>query len=333
MKELGSILENLNGLPGETAVLATLVRIEGSSYRRPGARMLLMNGRTRIGSISGGCLEEDIAERARRVMEGGTAELAIYDTTNENDLVWGVGTGCRGIVHVLIEPIGAKRPAWVGTLSDNLRHRVNTGLCVGFSPEAGFLGTRLMAELASVPQDGAFNQIVEPPPCLTLFGAGEDARPLSRMAKELGWYVTVVDSRGALATRERFPEADSVVVAPCGSLDEHVELDAHSYVVVMTHRYEDDLRLLQVLLSRPPAYVGVVGSRQRTERILEHLQEQDAVGSDALAVLSAPVGLDIGASSPEEIALSIVAEVQCVMTGKGAARLRDRKAPIHARAA
>jgi xanthine dehydrogenase accessory factor len=174
--------------------------------------------------------------------------------------------------------------------------------------------------------------VIEPPPCLTLLGAGEDARPLSKIAKELGWCVTVVDSRAALASAIRFPEADAVVVAPCGSLDEYVELDQGSYVIVMTHRYEDDLSLLKVVLARAAAYVGVVGSKDRTERLMEQLRKDGTVmNADALVALSAPAGLDIGATTPEAIALSILAEVQCVMTGRSAGRLRDRRSPIHAR--
>jgi xanthine dehydrogenase accessory factor len=334
LKEIGSILAALRASPGQRAALATLVRIEGSSYRRPGARMLLIAGRERVGSISGGCLEEDVSERATLVVATGVAQLAVYDTANENDLVWGVGTGCRGVVHVLIEPITENRPAWVGILEANLRGRVNTGLSVGFGLEAGFIGTRLTEDLSVIPQAGALNEVIEPPPCLTVFGAGEDAKPLSRIAKELGWCVTVVDSRAALASVGRFPEADAVVVAPCGSLDEHVELDQRSYVVVMTHRYEDDLRLLKIVLSRKAAYVGVVGSRQRTERLMDQLRNEGAaINTDALEALSAPVGLDIGATTPEAIALSILSEMQCVMTGRNAGRLRDRKSSIHARVA
>jgi xanthine/CO dehydrogenase XdhC/CoxF family maturation factor len=296
--------------------------------------MLFIPDRERIGSISGGCLEEDVAARARRVVATGRPELAVYDTTNENDLIWGVGTGCRGVVHVLIEPIGTVRPLWIEALESNLAGRESTELSVGFGQGSGFLGTRLAKNLSELERDGAFNEEVTPPPSLVLFGAGEDARPLSRLAKELGWCVTVVDSRSALATRERFPVVDAVLVAPCGSLDEHIELDERSHVVVMTHRFEEDLRLLQVILSRPLAYVGVVGSRQRTDRILEQLRDDGAsLCAESLANLSAPVGLDIGATTPEAIALSILAEIQCVMTGRNAARLRDRKSSIHARVA
>jgi xanthine dehydrogenase accessory factor len=334
MREIESILSELRHSPGTASALATLVHIEGSSYRRPGARMLMIPGRDRVGSISGGCLEEDVAERARRVAATDRPELAVYDTTNEDDLIWGVGTGCRGVVHVLIEPIGAVRPSWIATLESNLRTRERTDLSVGFGQGSGFLGTRFAKDLTELERAGAFNEVIAPPPSLTLFGAGEDARPLSRLAKELGWCVTVVDSRPALATRDRFPGADSVLVAPCVSLDEHIELDERSHVVVMSHRFEDDLRLLQVILSRPVAYVGIVGSRQRTDRILEQLREEGApLCAESLANLSAPVGLDIGATTPEAIALSILAEIQCVMTGRSAARLRDRKSSIHARVA
>ena len=331
MREIEAILSALGSSLGHAGALATLVAVEGSSYRRTGARMLVIPGRQRVGSISGGCLEGDIALRAKTVLRTGRSDLAVYDTTNENDLIWGSGTGCRGIVRILIERIPINRPTWLETLETNLRVRSCTELAIGYGGSDAFQGTYLASNLPALPAGGSvYSETIAPPPALILFGAGEDARPLCRLAKEVGMCVTVVDSRAAYAAPWRFPEADAVVVAPSESLDEHVELNADSHVVVMTHRYEEDLKLLGIILRRPAAYVGIVGSRQRTQRLLAQIREEGAVLDRlALAALSAPVGLDIGATTPETIALSILAELQCVMTGRNSSRLRERITPIH----
>ena len=322
MTEISRILAALDTAAGQPAALATLVKVEGSSYRRPGARLLLLPDDTRLGSISGGCLEEDVMERARRVLATGKPELAVYDTTAENDLVWGVGLGCQGVVRVLIERISSERPLWIATLRANLHARRDTALVVGAD------GTRLASD--SVPAADEFHEIIPAPPALILCGAGDDARPLATMAKQTGWHVTVADARPAYASEARFPDADAILSAPIPELVTQLRFDARTFAVVMTHRYADDRDFLRALLPRDFAYLGQLGPRVRTDRMLSELKAEGLVLADAqLAKLHAPVGLDLGGSTPETVALAILAELETRLNGRVPGHLRDRPGPIH----
>ncbi|HEX2861598.1 MAG TPA: XdhC family protein [Lacunisphaera sp.] len=327
MPELSRILSALDSAAGQPAALATLVQVEGSSYRRPGARLLLLPDGTRVGSISGGCLEEDIMERGRRVLASGQPELAVYDTTAENDLVWGVGLGCQGVVRVFLEHLPAARPSWIATLQANLRERRDTVLRVDYTgPVPG--GTCLAASTGAGGQ--AFTETVPAPPALLLCGAGDDAQPLARLAKETGWQVTVADARSAYASAARFPGADRIIAAPVAAIAAQLALDARTFAVVMTHRYADDRDFLRALLLRDFAYLGQLGPRTRTDRLLAELKADGFTPTDAqLAKLHAPVGLDLGGSTPETVALAIFAEMQARLTGRTPSHLRDRPGPIH----
>jgi len=329
MNELLQILDALGSLPSGGAVLATLVKVEGSSYRRPGARLLLTEGR-RLGSISGGCLEDDVAGHAREVLAGGAPRTITYDTTAENDQLWGVGLGCHGVVHVLLERLPAA-PPWAGVLRANLRRRVATELAVVWAESAADRrGTFLAGEVPGLPASGVFRQTVNPPVPLVVFGAGNDAQPLVRFAKDLGWHVTVVDPRPAMAAAARFPEADAVLVARPGALPDSLPLGPDAVAVIMTHHYAHDLPLLRSLLARPLAYLGLLGPRLRAGKILADLAAGGfPVTPDLRERLHAPVGLDLGADTPESVALSILAEMQSTLAGRDARPLRDRQAPIH----
>lgn len=331
MKELQEILAALDSSPSAGAILATLVKVEGSSYRRPGARLLLTREGRRIGSISGGCLEDDLVAQAKKIQDSGQAITVTYDTTSENDLVWGVGLGCHGIVHVLIEEL-PPRPAWADVLRENFRQRVPTELAVVWGAPAGVrLGTGLAGNAPPEPSLRVFCQTVLPPTPLVIFGAGDDARPLARFAKELGWHVSVVDPRPAFATPARFPEADLTVVARPEEAAVRIPLGPDSVVAVMTHHYLHDVPLLRTLLPLPLAFLGLLGPRQRAERILSDLAAAGlAVTPEMHARLHAPVGLDLGADHPEEVALAILAEMQAVLSGRDGRPLRERNRPIHA---
>jgi xanthine/CO dehydrogenase XdhC/CoxF family maturation factor len=327
MKEFQAIVSRLmRGI--ERSALATLVSVEGSSYRRPGARLLWLPEGERIGSISGGCLEEDLDLRAARVVRRGEPELALYDTTSENDLIWGVGLGCHGVVRVLIEPI-SQCPNWA--------ERLATGFREGFASRIGVAwtgpgwGTRLAEEFPEpAPGDGVFWQTVPPPVALAVFGAGDDAQPLVQLAASLGWRVTVADPRPAYATAARFPEAHRVVTAPAEALVTAVRPADGSLAVVMNHRYVYDRPVLRDLLARPLAYLGLLGPRRRSERILADLRVADpSIAAEAAGRLHAPTGLDLGADGPAEVALSIVAEMRAELAGRTGGRLRDRQQPIH----
>ncbi len=335
MNELAAIVRHLTAPDSRAAVLATLVSVQGSSYRRPGARLLIPPHGPPIGSISGGCLEEDVLARAQAVAATGRSELVTYDTTTENDLVWGTGLGCHGVVQVLLEKLPA-HPAWATVLDANLRAHQSTplaiiwknpGEAVGVRP----LGTDLATAAWSAPTSAeVFHQVIAPPTSLVIFGAGHDAQPLVRLAKELGWHVTVADPRAASATPARFPAADAIVVAPAAELVERVAPPADALAVVMTHHYVHDVPLLRALVRRPLAYLGLLGPKQRAEKILADLADEGVPLTDALrARLHAPVGLDLGAENAGEVALAILAEMQAVLASRDARPLRERPRPIH----
>ncbi len=331
MKELQAIVRALLQSPPAPTVLATLVTVEGSSYRRPGARLLLDGDGLRLGSISGGCLEEDVLARAQRVFATGVAEAVVYDTTSENDLVWGVGLGCHGVVRVLIEKL-PPQPEWAQALARNFTARRPTHVFVRHTGAPEQLGTTLAPDLstAEASDSTVFRQTVRPPTPLLIFGAGDDTRPLVRLAKELGWHVTVADPRGAFATSERFPLADVCLVAPSAQVVERLAPGPDALAVVMTHHYVHDVPILGALLQRPLAYLGLLGPRKRADRILSDLAEQGIrLSSAQRAGLHAPVGLDLGADAPEQVALAIVAEMQAKLAGREARPLRERTGPIH----
>jgi xanthine dehydrogenase accessory factor len=332
MKELQAIIRRLTAPEGAESVLATLVTVEGSSYRRPGARLLVLNNGTRVGSISGGCLEEDVMARAQRVKATGTAETVVYDTTSENDLVWGVGLGCHGVVKVLLERL-PPHPSWARALADNFTARVPTRLAVahGQAPNVP-AGTRLLSDGATDFPAGSeiFVDTVPPPIALFVYGAGDDAQPLVRLAREMGWRVTVADPRAAFATAERFPQADELIVAPAAQLVARTTPGADALAVVMTHHYVHDVPVLRDLLARPLSYLGLLGPKKRATKILADLAADGLVLSAAQkAALHAPVGLDLGADAPEQVALAMVAEMQSVLGGRDAQPLNRRERPIH----
>ncbi|HKB90819.1 MAG TPA: XdhC/CoxI family protein [Opitutaceae bacterium] len=337
MKELRSIYEFRLSHPTEPAVLATLVSVVGSSYRRPGARMLITAKGLRVGSISGGCLEEDVIVRAQRVLATGTPETITYDTSPENDLVWGVGLGCHGIVDVLVEKLPSSLAPWESALEEVLQQRATIHLEVTFhASNPNSMGTRLIASStspASDPSDKVFAQVLEPPIPLVIFGAGDDAQPLARFAAELGWSVTVADPRPAFATRTRFAQAAHVLVLrhkDSGFDLNSLPLSPRTLAVVMTHHYVHDKPLLGALLQRPLAYLGLLGPKKRAERILSDLVADGLlIAPEIRATLHAPVGLDLGAETPEEVALAILSEMQACLAKRDPISLSRREKPIH----
>jgi xanthine/CO dehydrogenase XdhC/CoxF family maturation factor len=373
MRELRDILSQLAALRGrgEPAALATVVRVRGSTYRREGARLLIEESGRTVGSISGGCLEGDVAEVARGVLETGRARLVNYDLTSDDEAVWGLGLGCNGAIDVFIEPVAdARADEMVALVQDSVEHRrtivvatvisvpsgaeVGARLIVPAGPDAvgsrGTLGTPALDGLARVAvrsqlavgrsavvtldgPEGAvevFVEIIAPPLPLLVCGAGHDTLPVVRLGHDLGWWVMVADSRPAYATRTRFPDADEVVLADDADVPRKVRIDAETFVILMTHNYLHDLALLRGLLGTPARYIGLLGPRRRSERLLGDLAKEGVVVDDAQrARLYAPVGLDLGAETPEEIALSILSEMLAVRNGRQAVSLRERPGSIH----
>lgn len=330
MTEIGTILELLRSRAGNAAVLVTLVNINGSSYRRPSARLLWFEDGARTGGISGGCLEEDVIVHAREVLSSQQPKVIVYDTAAENDLVWGTGTGCDGEVTLLLEYIPATRPAWLNVLAENYRANLPTTLDISYiSPTPG---TRLVDAYTEIENEEAsvFRDVIQPPQRLLIFGAGDDAQPLVVMAATLGWQVIVADSRPAYATRARFPTAHQVTSCPPAEAWAELAVESETPVVIMTHRYRDDRILLPLALATTERYVGLLGSRKRAARLIADLAfDGFEITEKMRAILHAPVGLDLGGNGPASVALAILAEVQANLTQAHTTSLRDRPGPIH----
>lgn len=355
MKELQAILSKIAQFaPGEKAILATVVGVVGSGYRRPGARMLIDKNGFSIGTVSGGCLEADVLERAKRVLETNEATVITYDTTADENSVFGLSMGCRGIVRILLEPID-KESDFFEFLSFCLNQRASGNVATLIDSNVGNLkiGWRLFENefkdllnnspiekilgIENLPENPptvvnsvvgeVFFETIIPPLNLLLFGAGYDALPLIKFAKELGWRVSVIDHRAAYANAERIPEADEIIVAASENLDEDLFNDENSVAVIMTHNYDRDREILRRLLRSKCRYIGALGPKKRTKNLLEEIGE--TFGAERLQRLYAPVGLDIGADTPEEIALAVVAEISAVLSRRNGGFLRECEGSIY----
>lgn len=329
MKELSVIVAQLHETGTFPAALATLVHVSGSSYRRPGARLLLSCQGQKWGSISGGCLEEDVLLHAKTVLQSGIPKTVTYDTTEENDLVWGVGLGCHGVVQVFIERL-EEPPDWAKTWRTRQVSREDTVLAIPYRSDHLSEQKTTLLSAATPSSEGLFVQHIPPVLALTIFGAGDDAIPLARLAKELGWFVSVLDPRPAFATTERFPSADVVRTQSTTLEAARLVTGPHAAAVIMTHHYVHDLPLLQSLLPLPLFYLGLLGPKKRAEKLLDQLAgESTRISAKQRPYLHGPVGLDLGGDSPESVALAILAEIQAVYSGRDARPLRERERPIH----
>lgn len=365
MKELTDILNAVDAFArrGEPMALATIVSVRGSTYRRAGARLLLTASQQMVGNISGGCLESDVMVVADEVMASHTPRLATYDLTADDDAVWGLGLGCNGAVEVFVEPLdpasaqlrvlreaiaGEQTVAIVKVLEGPAAGRwtaVRPGGAVEESLGDPTLDARAVrAALAAVTEgssrvvtipsaDGdvrAFVEVIRPPVRLVVCGAGHDAIPVVTFAAGIGWRVVVVDQRERFLTPERFPGAGQFVRAEPAEAPAKVPLDDRTYVVVMTHNYLHDRDLLRGFLGTPVRYIGMLGPRQRTDKILDDLARAGvAVTAGDRARIFGPIGLDIGGDGAEPIALALLGEIQAVEAGRRGGFLRERQGPIH----
>lgn len=370
LSETAEVLDAISRLKSEdrALALATIVSVRGSTYRRPGARLLVPEEGPTIGNLSGGCLEGEVEEAARDVMSSGEARLEVYDLTAEDDVVWGWGLGCNGSIEVFIEP--AKRAAEtadalraaldgscslaVATVIECDSRSIERAARVVVYPSGereGSLGDSLeeaavlacargldegITDIVEVDfSDGRarlFVELMEPPLRLLVCGAGHDAIPLVAQASHLGWRVEIVDDRAAFLNEERFPDAYRFVNAEPGESAQQTQPDSRSYVVVMSHNYLRDRDYLESFLGSKAPYIGMLGPRARLERLLDDLASQGVRPSgDQLERVYGPAGLDLGAEGPEEIAAAIVAEVLAVSRSRPAGSLGRRSGPIHER--
>jgi xanthine dehydrogenase accessory factor len=355
VKELLEIIAVRRAQPAVPFALATVVRVEGSSYRKPGARMLISLQGREAGSVSGGCLERDVISKGRAAILEGALQLAVYDTTDQDDMAFGSSLGCEGRIEILIQPL-APGDAW--PLADAVDHvlRTRQPFALATVYRAGeraeaWLGRSLVVEETSAEwktriesaeatvllerkpanvrlDPEMIDLLVErlaPPVRLVIFGAGHDVPPLVRLAKEVGYQVTVVDRRADFAEPGRFPGADAVRHLQPHEMDRDGLLENDAAVVLMNHHYETDAECLGRLVGRPLAYLGVLGPRRRTLKILREACDRGvSFSASDLDRLHAPVGLDLGSETPEQIALCILAEMQAVLGGRPAVSLRGK---------
>ncbi len=333
MKELREILAEVtvSAAAGEPLVLATVVRVEGSAYRRPGARLLIGTDGPRVGLVSGGCLEQEVVRQATEARQAEAPRVVRYDLRERDDIVFGHGLGCDGIIDVLVEPLPVGQvPAWMRDVGECLSLRWPAVLATALEADARCgvsLGDRrLLPSGTPSPLAGCLLEVIDPPAALWIFGAGDDARTLSSLAQAVGLLVTIVDPSPMRASGERFPGVHRIEHRHPGDSIADLRIDFRTAVVLMTHRYESDRQWLGALAACDMGYLGVLGPRRRTERIRGELARW---GQSLDRRLFSPVGLDIGAEEPEQIALAILAEITAVFSRRSGGHLRDRKGPLH----
>jgi xanthine/CO dehydrogenase XdhC/CoxF family maturation factor len=355
----------------ENVVLATVVRITGSSYGGVGARMICLGDGSRVGLVSGGCLESDLAEHAQRVYATGCADVVSYDTRDDDDVPWGLGLGCNGLIEVLLEPLSphaaveiaglidqalaADSPSVIATVirspdSDIGGPRVGSHALLHDAAirstgdwgtgSALFDATQYMSEAVAAGRRGVVHEIgsaevafevVMPAVRLVICGAGPDAAPVARFASELGWDVTVVDHRPLTdAHAARFPGARVVECADALQLAQVLPSHQRFAAVVMSHNLARDRDYMHALLKSDVTYLGVLGPRARTERMLTELMAREGSLPHIDERFFSPVGLDIGGEGPDAIALSIISQISAVTSNRTGSHLRDRRAPLHA---
>lgn len=354
---------------GRSVVLATVVRVTGSSYGGVGTRMVVGIDGATVGIVSGGCLESDLTEQARRVHQEGAPRIVTYDTREDDEAAWGLGLGCNGLIDVLLEPM---TPAEAGPFALLLEQAIGAGepsvlATVMISPDpalgavgahalfrggaiqtTGDWGDREVLALAAADAADAMSagrkglvreygsvvvafEVVAPSVRLVICGSGPDVIPLVRFGTDLGWDITVVDHRPVEHARaERFPAARVVECADPLRLADSVGLSSRTAAVVMSHHFARDLDYVRALLASDVAYIGVLGPRARSERMLAAISSGDSSARDDER-LFAPVGMDIGGDGPDAIALSIIAEVSAVIGHRRGGHLRDRRGPLHER--
>lgn len=337
MNELDAILDAAAECRsrGERFALATVVAVRGSSYRRPGARLLVPEQGAPVGLISGGCLEAEAARLARQALALDAPVLVTVDHSAEGDELWGIGLGCRGVVELLAEPpdLATETLAALAAARGGAATYLLTGLDGDrrrlTALEADALGERAVAAVAhgrpTVLGDSVLDPIL-PPLHLVVCGAGPDAGPLAEAGLRIGWRVSVVDPRRSLLRPERFPGATLHCVEPEAAADA-VEAGEWTAVMIMTHDYVRDAAFLGAFIGRGVPYLGVLGPRDRTDRLLAELPAAPSDGD--LAALHAPAGLDIGADGAEEVTTAIVGEILAVFRGRRGSPLRERRGPIH----
>ena len=368
MKEFKSILTAYHKISfaERQAALATVVKVRGSSYRSPGARMLITDDGNWVGSISGGCLEGDALRKARQVMTSGVPKTVTYDTREESNQNLGIGLGCNGVIDVLIEPITAHKnsilffkqlveknqPAALATVFQGLSCIGETLLITEEKSIVSQVSNQALSDLIAEDLLNVFNtrvshakaflvsgieyevflELIQPSVSLLIFGGGFDARPVSQLAKSLGWSVEVTDECVAHIAPLFFPEADKLSLCQRDFIDRDFKITPFTACVLMSHNYEYDRDVLKKIIQTESPYIGILGPRKRFDKMLEEFKrDRFELTDEQMQRIHSPIGLDIGAEAPDEIALAIVAEIQSKFSNRSGGFLKERSGPIHQR--
>lgn len=366
MKELKAILSAYKNLDLSTqkAALATVVKVKGSSYRSPGARMLITDDGKWVGSISGGCLEGDALRKARKVMTDQQPLTVTYDTREESNQNLGISLGCNGVIDVLIEPITkehnpillferciqANEPMAMGTIirGDGVGEKMvvqhqsvihsfqNKKRSEWVQPLLTEIFDSKKSEVKTFQEHGneceVFLELIQPSLAVIIFGGGFDARPVSQLAKSLGWEVQVTDECVAHIAPIFFPNADKLSLCQREYIERDFNITAYTACILMSHNYEYDRDVLKKLVSTPTPYIGILGPRKRFDKMLSEFKKDGLdLTTEQLYRIHSPIGLDIGAEAADEIAISIVAEIQSKFANRSGGFLKYNPGPIHQR--
>ena len=318
---------------GKRSVLASVVALDGSSYRKPGVRMLITEDREMTGAVSGGCVEKDVLFEAQTVLKTGVAKMMTYDGRYR--------LGCEGILYILLEPV-AISSEFEQLFFQQIENRKSFKIDSFFRKEVGEFKalesvidfgyqqfSMTSRELADHSGLEKFSQQLPAISKLILIGAEHDAVKLGLSASQLGWVVSIISSPRDPKTTENFPGSKEVLsIDPEQAKD--LEIDSQTAVVLMTHNYARDLHFLLSIKDKNPFYIGILGSTKRREKMYNELIEmQNDIEFDFFDKLYGPAGIDIGAITPEEIAVSILAEILAVKRGKSIPSLREKMGAIH----
>jgi xanthine dehydrogenase accessory factor len=349
---------------GRPAAVATVAAVEGSAYRRPGAKLLAPADGGNYGAVTAGCLEDAVLDIAREVIDTGRPRLEVFDLVEDDDDTWGLGLGCNGVIDLFVEPLDAGWDRPLAALADGDPVTVLTVVEADAVPvgsrtvvvdgrreavadrpelptgavdatEAAVEAVHGTGRTRLVETDGTRVLVdgLAPTPELLLFGGQNDLPPVARLASQVGFSVHVHSGRGAVDDSS-VPAADSVTTGHPTAVADHVTNDEHTYAVVMSHNLLDDRLAVETLLRETAVpYVGLMGPRERFEELRDSLAADGVTLTESeLDRVSTPVGLDLGGGEPVEIAFSVVSEALAVSNGRAGGRLRDRKGPIHPRA-
>lgn len=371
MKEIEDIIRAYKKAlqQNKRTALATVVHVEGSSYRRPGARMLVTEDGELTGAISGGCLEGDALRKALLAINQQQNKLVTYNSMDEEDNAIGIQLGCNGIVHILFEPIDPSKESnpllllerttvqehnsvlvTLFSLNSNMAQPGTCLLSIGENHFGEITSEKLHAVIIQDMQEvlvanhsvmknylsdngqivTGFIELIKPPVELIIAGAGNDAFPLVQMAAVLGWHVTIVDGRKTHANAKRFETVKKIIVGKPAESVQQLNITDQTVIVLMSHNYNYDIAMLKELAASNSNYIGVLGPKKKLEKMFAELKQEGIELSDVQKEkIYGPIGFDIGAETAEEIALAVIAEIKAVLSKRDGATLRNKKGFIH----